>query len=88
MPASNAHGERTPLLDTRPPSYDAARADSDSETSDAASGVEQDEQPTKPLNEISRADLIWVLAGLWSAVFLGALDGESHAVLKESAARR
>ena len=24
---------------------------------------------------ISRIDLIWVLTGLWSAVFLGALDG-------------
>ena len=27
------------------------------------------------LNKISRKDLIWVLFGLWSAVFLGALDG-------------
>ncbi|KAI0036084.1 MFS general substrate transporter [Vararia minispora EC-137] len=29
----------------------------------------------------SRADLIWVLAGLWSAVFLGALDGTIVATL-------
>jgi len=26
---------------------------------------------------VSRTDLIWILAGLWSAVFLGALDGKS-----------
>ena len=25
---------------------------------------------------VSRIDLIWILAGLWSAVFLGALDGK------------
>ena len=28
-----------------------------------------------PLNKVSKTDLAWVLAGLWSAVFLGALDG-------------
>jgi hypothetical protein len=28
-----------------------------------------------PQNKVSRSDLAWVLAGLWSAVFLGALDG-------------
>jgi hypothetical protein len=27
---------------------------------------------------ISRTDLIWVLTGLWSAVFLGALDGKHN----------
>ncbi|KAI0079648.1 vacuolar amino acid permease [Panus rudis PR-1116 ss-1] len=32
-------------------------------------------------NKISRTDLIWVLAGLWSAVFLGALDGTIVATL-------
>ncbi len=28
-----------------------------------------------PFNKVSKTDLAWVLAGLWSAVFLGALDG-------------
>ena len=83
MPASNVNGERAPLLASRPPSYDAATSDSAAET-DAASAVEQDEQPTKPLNQVSRADLVWVLAGLWSAVFLGALDGECHGRLAVS----
>jgi len=27
------------------------------------------------INIVSRATLIWILIGLWSAVFLGALDG-------------
>ena len=41
--------------------------------------VDSDEsQPQDPCaTKISRADLIWVLAGLWSAVFFGALDGAS-----------
>ncbi|KAI0315395.1 vacuolar amino acid permease [Amylostereum chailletii] len=38
------------------------------------------EQPPEPLKP-TRADLIWVLAGLWSAVFLGALDGTIVATL-------
>jgi hypothetical protein len=33
------------------------------------------ELPVKPLNDISRKDLAWTLIGLWSAVFLGSLDG-------------
>jgi hypothetical protein len=32
--------------------------------------------PDPVVVHISRTDLIWVLTGLWSAVFLGALDGE------------
>ncbi|KAI0269230.1 vacuolar amino acid permease [Gloeopeniophorella convolvens] len=32
-------------------------------------------------SRLSRTDLIWVLAGLWSAVFLGALDGTIVATL-------
>lgn len=28
-----------------------------------------------PLNQVSRVELFWILAGLWSAVFLGSLDG-------------
>lgn len=35
----------------------------------------------KPSNDVSKGDLAWVLAGLWSAVFLGALDGSSDANL-------
>ncbi|KAJ3520520.1 hypothetical protein NM688_g9151 [Phlebia brevispora] len=34
-----------------------------------------------PLNKVSKSDLTWVLAGLWSAVFLGALDGTIVATL-------
>jgi hypothetical protein len=32
--------------------------------------------PDPEVFRVSRMDLIWVLAGLWSAVFLGALDGK------------
>lgn len=28
-----------------------------------------------PLNDVSRVDFFWIVSGLWSAVFLGALDG-------------
>ncbi len=71
---ADGHDERTRLLASRPPSYNAASTDAESDT-DAASNSEH-EQASK---EVTRADLIWVLAGLWSAVFLGALDGVSHA---------
>lgn len=33
------------------------------------------EEPSPPINKFSNKDLCWILAGLWSAVFLGALDG-------------
>ncbi|KAG2077592.1 vacuolar amino acid permease [Suillus decipiens] len=34
-----------------------------------------------PLNQVSRTELFWILAGLWSAVFLGSLDGTIVATL-------
>ena len=58
------NGERTRLLSSRPPSYVSV----DNE--------EQQPDPEAVPNKISRADLVWVLMGLWSAVFLGALDGK------------
>ncbi|KAI0254310.1 vacuolar amino acid permease [Lactifluus subvellereus] len=39
------------------------------------------DSPDPVVAPISRADLIWVLTGLWSAVFLGALDGTIVATL-------
>lgn len=38
-------------------------------------GIYDDLPRAKALNRVSRATLIWILFGLWSAVFLGALDG-------------
>lgn len=32
-------------------------------------------QDSPPFNNVSRADFFWIVSGLWSAVFLGALDG-------------
>lgn len=59
--------EAAPLLRTNSlPSYDAC---------DDAS-VPPTPVEGAPQNKISRGDLTWVLAGLWSAVFLGALDGK------------
>ncbi|KAI9510420.1 MFS general substrate transporter [Russula earlei] len=37
--------------------------------------------PGSGIVTVSRTDLIWILAGLWSAVFLGALDGTIVATL-------
>ncbi|KAG1791362.1 vacuolar amino acid permease [Suillus plorans] len=34
-----------------------------------------------PLNQVSRVELFWILSGLWSAVFLGSLDGTIVATL-------
>jgi|SRR5882762_2368501 len=35
-----------------------------------------------PLNKFSTTDLYWILAGTWSGVFLGALDGRSHSLYR------
>ena len=65
--------ETSPLLRTQslPQSYDALE-DGSSEPPSPPAGF-------TPQNKISKSDLAWVLAGLWSAVFLGALDGTQHA---------
>ena len=34
------------------------------------------DSPDSEVFRVSRMDLVWILAGLWSAVFLGALDGK------------
>jgi hypothetical protein len=47
---------------------------------DASDGPETP-SPTSPdpvVIHLSRADLLWVLVGLWSPVFLGALDGKDN----------
>ena len=31
--------------------------------------------PTQNLNQVSGAKLYWILGAIWTAVFLGALDG-------------
>lgn len=71
--------ESQPLLDesfqsSRPPSYSTIVSnDSDS----TLRGSDHDDDDPPPLNQLSQRDLCLVLAGLWSAVFLGALDGDS-----------
>ncbi|KAI0346735.1 MFS general substrate transporter [Trametopsis cervina] len=64
--------ETSLLAESTPQSYGTRREDASPPPSPAEYA---------PLNKISRADLIWVLAGLWSAVFLGALDGTIVATL-------
>lgn len=63
-----AYGDRSPegrpLLREVPESYNAV----------------DDDGPVTPtnhthVNKISRADIIWILAGVWSSLFLGAFDG-------------
>ena len=57
--------EERPLLEDSPPSY---------HRTDDVDGVAL---PTEnvPMNNFSRADTIWILAGVWSPVLLGAFDG-------------
>ncbi|EPT03548.1 hypothetical protein FOMPIDRAFT_1158252 [Fomitopsis schrenkii] len=67
------HSESRPLLvDSRPASSCSNH-----------SGVTTPQEPeaVAPLNKVSRSDLHWILAGLWSAVFLGAVDGTIVATL-------
>ncbi|KAL1666100.1 major facilitator superfamily domain-containing protein [Schizophyllum commune] len=60
--------ESRPLLDQRPPSYHSA-SDVDSEAT-----LDGDESSSPPLiNAKSKSEIVWILAGLWSAVFLGTI---------------
>ncbi|KAG9038238.1 hypothetical protein FRB95_002199 [Tulasnella sp. JGI-2019a] len=69
------NSEQRPLLTRAPLSAYAATT--------SASGAET--PPTKPpLNDLSRAQLILILAALWSAIFLGALDTTIVATLLAS----
>lgn len=62
MPSSEReHSESSPLLQSTA-SLDSA----------GATRLQKD----APQNRVTGVDLAWVLAGLWSAVFLGALDGK------------
>jgi hypothetical protein len=61
--------ETTSLLEEAPPSY---RSTDDVDPAFPEPEVNADLQP---LNKFSRSDTYWILAGLWSAVLLGAFDG-------------
>ncbi|KAJ3729030.1 major facilitator superfamily domain-containing protein [Lentinula guzmanii] len=65
--------ERRPLLDDVPSTYNTL--DNGNCTSDTSTLAEPENIEPPPLNNFSRLDTCWILAGLWSAVFLGALDG-------------
>ncbi|KIK65443.1 hypothetical protein GYMLUDRAFT_70555 [Collybiopsis luxurians FD-317 M1] len=71
--------ERRPLLDHTPSSYNAL--DDGESISDTSTLAEQEHIDSQPLNKFSVADTCWILTGLWSAVFLGALDGTVVATL-------
>lgn len=68
--SSRSPSETRPLLGERPNNDNASYHSTSSGTITPTTSPE-----SVPDNKISRIDLIWVLAGLWSAVFLGALDG-------------
>lgn len=67
----SSSSETRTLLEERPPSYHS--------TDD----VNNPPPPIDPINKFSRADTIWILAGLWSGVLLGAFDGTLRACLSK-----
>ncbi len=73
-----------PLLDETPPSYSTITQRDCDDVVSLASDSACELVPAPALNKFSRADTIWILAGLWSAVFLGALDGSVDAVTMNS----
>jgi hypothetical protein len=66
--------ETTSLIEQSPPSYHTT-----DDVDEAVQEPEADSDP-QPLNQFSRRDTYWILAGLWSAVLLGAFDGEHSLV--------
>ncbi|KAF9452050.1 vacuolar amino acid permease [Macrolepiota fuliginosa MF-IS2] len=67
--------ETTSLLEEAPPSYYST-----DDVDEAVTEPQVDLDP-QPLNNFSRRDTYWILAGLWSAVLLGAFDGTVVATL-------
>ncbi|KAJ3864896.1 major facilitator superfamily domain-containing protein [Lentinula novae-zelandiae] len=65
--------ERVPLLDDVPLTYNTF--DDGDYMSDTSTLAEPEASEPPSLNKFSRLETCWILAGLWSAVFLGALDG-------------
>lgn len=63
--------ETTSLLEDGPPSYRSV----DDVSNAPHSPDEPSQSPVTNINVFSRTDLIWMLAGLWSGVLLGAFDG-------------
>ncbi|KAG5341834.1 hypothetical protein C0989_007659 [Termitomyces sp. Mn162] len=63
--------ETSPLLEEVPPSYYATDNDDDGHSASEPSPPASDDHA---MIRFSRADTIWILAGLWSGVLLGALD--------------
>lgn len=69
--------ETTSLLEDGPPSYRSV----DDVSNAPHSPDEPSQSPVTNINVFSRTDLIWMLAGLWSGVLLGAFDGTVVATL-------
>lgn len=75
--SSRSPTEDSPLLCDVPPSYRTLSITSD----DVSLSPTVSEPDPLPPNTFSTSDKTWILAGLWTGVFLGALDGASFLVL-------
>ena len=63
--------ESNSLLVERPPSYHST-----DDVNGPPSPTCSEPGGPPPINEFSKADVCWMLAGLWSGVLLGAFDGK------------
>ncbi|CAA7259524.1 unnamed protein product [Cyclocybe aegerita] len=68
--------ETRSLLNERPPSYHST---DDVNRTPRSPSISAPDPP--PINQFSRGDICWILAGLWSGVLLGAFDGTVVATL-------
>lgn len=66
----STRSETRSLLEGAPPSYHTIN-----DVDEAI--VPPDLADVPPINKFSKADIYWILAGLWSGVLLGAFDGGS-----------
>ncbi|KAK7061583.1 multidrug resistance protein fnx1 [Favolaschia claudopus] len=70
MPVQPGPSSSAPLLNDSPPTY--YQSVDDAQVPEPSSPI-ADPPPPPLLNNFSSGDVAWILAGLWSAVFLGAL---------------
>lgn len=81
----SSSSEARPLLEDAPPSYHSLDSN---DIDDNSSSPDYTDVVAPPLNQFSTSHKCWILAGLWSGVFLGALDGMFYICLRALCSRQ
>ncbi|KAJ9104238.1 hypothetical protein QFC19_004055 [Naganishia cerealis] len=73
--------DRTPLISARPSTGRGTYSNTDGSLDEVPLQKKQEEEPQFNLPGVTQKDFVLILTGLWSATFLGSLDGTIVATL-------